>query len=42
LDGHGTFSIDNAVEALPAGNYTLHIFWELRNSMVSFTKFTSP
>jgi subtilisin family serine protease len=42
VDGHGTFSIDNAVEALPAGNYTLHIFWELRNSMVSFTKFTSP
>ena len=42
VDGHGTFSIDNAVEALTAGNYTLHIFWELRNSMVSFTKFTSP
>jgi len=42
VDGHGTFTIDNAVQALPAGNYTLHIFWELRNSMVSFTKFTSP
>ena len=41
-DGHGTFTLDSIVSKLPAGQYTLHIQWELRNSFVSFQKMTNP
>lgn len=41
-DGHGTFALDSIVSKLPAGYYTLHIQWELRNSFVSFQKMTNP
>jgi hypothetical protein len=41
-DGHGTFTLDSIVSKLPAGQYTLHIQWELRNSFVSFQKITNP
>lgn len=41
-DGHGTFSLDDAVSKLPSGRYTLHVHWELRNSFVSFTKIATP
>jgi hypothetical protein len=41
-DGHGTFALDSIVSKLPAGYYTLHIQWELRNSFVSFQKITNP
>lgn len=41
-DGRGTFSLDEAVASLPTGRYTLHIYWELRNSFVSFTKINTP
>jgi subtilisin family serine protease len=41
-DGHGVLSLDDVVARLPAGHYTLHTHWELRNSMVSFTKIKQP
>ncbi len=41
-DGHGTFSLDDAAAKLPGGHYTLHVHWELRNSIVSFTKISTP
>ncbi len=41
-DGHGTFSMDEIVSKLPAGRYTVHVHWELRNSFVSFTKISTP
>jgi len=41
-DGRGTFNLDQAVASIPAGRYTLHIHWELRNSFVSFTKINTP
>ncbi|MFM7725107.1 MAG: S8 family serine peptidase, partial [Flavobacteriales bacterium] len=41
-DGHGSFSMDDVVSRLPAGRYTLHVHWELRNSVVSFTKISTP
>ncbi|MFM2201165.1 MAG: hypothetical protein RL040_365 [Bacteroidota bacterium] len=37
-DGHGSFELDSVVAKLAPGNYTLHLQWELRNSIVSFTK----
>ena len=41
-DGHGTFALDSIVSKLPAGQYTLHIQWELRNSFISFQKMINP
>lgn len=41
-DGHGSFVLDEVVSKLPGGNYTLHIYWELRNSFISLTKISTP
>ena len=41
-DGHGIAYLDELVKPLPAGNYTLHAHWELRNSIISFTKIKRP
>ncbi len=41
-DESGVILLDSIVSKLPAGSYTLHIQWELRNSFVSFSKITTP
>ena len=41
-DGHGVAFLDELVKRLPAGHYTLHAHWELRNSFLSFTKIKQP
>jgi serine protease AprX len=38
VDGHGFFALDDVVQHLPGGHYTVHIHWELRNAIIPFQK----
>ena len=41
-DGHGSFDLNAVVARLAPGTYTLILQWELRNSVIPFTKITTP
>lgn len=42
VDAHGLLHIDEQIRNLTDGYYILHLHWELRNSFISFVKYTSP
>lgn len=41
-DGHGSFDLNAVVARLAPGTYTLLLQWELRNSVIPFTKIATP
>ncbi len=41
-DGHGSFDLNAVVARLAPGTYTLLLQWELRNSVIPFTKISTP
>jgi hypothetical protein len=41
-DGHGSFDLNSVVARLSSGTYTLLLQWELRNSVISFSKIITP
>ncbi len=41
-DGHGSFDLNAVVARLAPGTYTLILQWELRNSVIPFTKIATP